>query len=178
MRHLIARVHVSVQGIRRLQVGQTAKISADLYPDENFGARVIRISPVVDPSSGTFKVTLRLDEGEGQIRPGMFVNVRVVTEVRMGSLLILKRAVVYEDGLPHAFVVEDSTARKVPLTVGFEDTDYLEVLEGVVQGDSVVVVGQNGLKDGAHVRVIHTDGLVIPAEPNSTDAAIESEKPS
>ena len=52
--------------------------------------------------------------------------------------------------------------------VGFEDTRNLEVLSGVSPGDSIVVVGQNGLKDQARVRVIEGKGLRIPAKPDTT----------
>jgi membrane fusion protein (multidrug efflux system) len=174
LRRLIARVHVSVKEILRLRVGQQARLSADLYPNTVFDAEVIRISPVVNPASGTFKVTLRLKDSDGRIRPGMFVTAHVVTEVRSAALLISKKAVVYEDGEPHAFVVRDSTAQKVALTVGFQDIDHLQVMDGLKGGDPVVVVGQNGLKDGAHVRVIPGPGLMIPAAPDSSSSPEKS----
>jgi hypothetical protein len=67
------------------------------------------------------------------------------------------------------FVVSDSTATRVRLDIGFEDTENLEVLDGTKQGDRIVVVGQNGLKDQAKIRVIDGPGLRIPAKPDSTE---------
>ena len=52
----------------------------------------------------------------------------------------------------------------------FSDADRMEVRSGLTPGDSIVVVGQTGLKDKARIRVISGEGLVIPAEPDSTEA--------
>ncbi len=165
---LIARVHVPGREMRNLSVGRPAMITTDFLPDSTLRGRVMRISPVVDPGSGTFKVTLELHNTDGQLRPGMFVKSHIVTATHEQAVLVPKRAVVYDDGLPHVFVVEDSTARKVKLEVGFEDSKHLEVLSGIERGDLIVVVGQNGLKDQAKVRVIEGEGLRIPARPDTT----------
>ena len=99
----------------------------------------------------------------------MFVNTHIVTATHENAVLVPKRAVIYDDGLPHVFAVKDSVASKIQLEVGFEDSDNLEVLAGVEKGDRIVVVGQNGLKDEAKIRVIEGEGLRIPPDkPDST----------
>ena len=169
MKSLISRAHIPGSELPNISLGQPARITTDLMPDVDFAGRIIRISPVVDPNSGTFRVTLAIDDEEGKLRPGLFVTTKIVTATHDRALLVPKRAVVYDDGYPHVFVVQDSTARKIQLDVGFEDTRNLEVLSGVSPGDSIVVVGQNGLKDQARVRVIEGKGLRIPAEPDTTE---------
>jgi RND family efflux transporter MFP subunit len=169
LRSLISRAHIPGGELPNISVGQPARITTDLLPDDDFPGRIIRISPVVDPNSGTFRVTLAIDDADERLRPGMFVTTRIVTATHDEALLVPKRAIVYDDGYPHVFVVQDSTARKIQLDVGFEDTENWEVLSGVAQGDSIVVVGQNGLKDLARVRVIQGKGLRIPATPDTTE---------
>ena len=168
MERLIARVHVPGREMRDLSVGRPAVITTDFLPDSTLKGRVMRVSPVVDPGSGTFKVTLELHNTDGQLRPGMFVKSHIVTETHEHAMLVPKRAVVYDGGLPYVFVVEDSTASKVKLELGFEDSNHLEVLSGIERGDLIVVVGQTGLKDQAKVRVIEGEGLQIPARPDTT----------
>ena len=168
MRSLISRAHIPGSELRNISVGQPARIATNLLPDVDFPGRIIRISPVVDPNSGTFRVTLAIDDANGGLRPGMFVTTHIITATHDQALLVPKRAIIYDDGHPHVFVVQDSTARKIQLDIGFEDTENLEVLSGVSQGDSIVVVGQNGLKDLARVRVIEGKGLRIPAKPDTT----------
>lgn len=167
---LIAHVHVPGQGMQNLTLGQRAMVTTDFLPDTKFQGRILRISPVVDPGSGTFKVTLELDASDRRLRPGMFVNAHIVTATHTDAVLVPKRAVVYDDGMPHVFVVADSTAQKVRFDVGFDDTEHVEVVSGIAKGDLIVVVGQNGLKDKARVRIIDGEGLRIPAKPDSSDA--------
>ncbi|MDA0710812.1 MAG: efflux RND transporter periplasmic adaptor subunit [bacterium] len=164
---LIAQVHVPGQGMQSLVIGQFALITTDFLPDLKFEGHILRISPVVDPSSGTFKVTLELNADDRRLRPGMFVNAHIVTATHEHAVLVPKRAVVYDDGMPHVFVVSDSTAQKVRFVIGFDDTEHVEVVSGVEKGDLIVVVGQNGLKDNARVRIIDGEGLRIPARPDS-----------
>ena len=168
---LIAHVHVPGQGMRHLSVGQRARVTTDFLPDEKFEGRIVRISPVVDPASGTFKVTLEMQAREGLLRPGMFISAHIVTATHADAVLVSKRAVVYDEGLPHVFVVSDSTANKVLFQIGFDDTEYVEALSGVSMGDLIVVVGQNGLKDKARVRIIEGEGLRIPSAPDTSLSA-------
>jgi len=170
---LIAQVHVPGQGMRNLDIGQKALVTTDFLPDAKFDGKILRISPVVDPGSGTFKVTLELQAEGRLLRPGMFVNAHIVTATHKKAVLVPKRAVVYDDGMPHVFVVSDSTANKVRFEMGFDDTEFVEVTSGVKKGDQIVVVGQNGLKDKAKIRIIKGEGLRIPAKPDSTKDSAE-----
>ncbi len=170
---LIAYVHVPGQGMHNLAVGQPALVTTDFLPGTKFEGKILRISPVVDPGSGTFKVTLELKSKNRLLRPGMFINAHIVTATHPQAVLVPKRAVVYDDGMPHVFVVSDSTVNKVRFEMGFDDTEFVEVLAGVKKGDQIVVVGQNGLKDKAKVRIIEGEGLRIPAKPDSTEEQAE-----
>ncbi len=168
MERLISRVFVPGREMMNVRAGQRAKVTTDFLPGAAFAASVIRISPVVDPNSGTFKVTLELEDDEGQLRPGMFVNTHIITATHDQAVLVPKRAVVYDDGLPHVFVVEDTIARQVRLEVGFEDSEHLEVVSGLSHDQRIVVVGQNGLKDLARIRIIEGEGLRIPTRADTT----------
>ena len=169
LKKLIAYVHVPGRDMRHIGLGQQARVTTDFLPGEEFEGYILRISPVVDPRNGTFKVTLGVDESADLLRPGMFITVNIVTATHGDAVLVPKRAVVYDDGFPHVFVVSDSLATRKRLEIGFEDSENLEVLSGTALGDLIVVVGQNGLKDEAKVRIIEGEGLRIPAKPDSTD---------
>ena len=56
------------------------------------------------------------------------------------------------------FVLHDTVAKKILLKPGYDETDFVESLNGIQEGDQVVVVGQNGLKDGARVRSVNIFG--------------------
>ena len=124
---------------------------------------------MVDPNSGTFKVTVGIHNESknppnvGRLKPGMFVNVRIVTETHHDVPVIPKNAIVYDGGLRYVFLVQDSVAVKTLIEPGFSARDSLEVYSGVAAGDSIIVVGQEGLKDRAKVKVVSED-LLPPKE--------------
>jgi membrane fusion protein (multidrug efflux system) len=167
MSNLIVKVFVPGREVHSLAVGQSAMLTSDFLPGAKFRGQIKRISPVVDPSSGTFKVTVGVAGGDGALKPGMFVNAHVVTATHEDAVIVPKSAVVYDDGLPYVFVARDTTAERVRLDVGFADGEKMEVMSGVKRGDQIVVVGQNGLKDKARIRAVKGEGLLIPAKPDT-----------
>ncbi len=157
---LIARVHVPGQYLREVQVRQAAQIESDFLRDMVFEGYVKRISPVVDPQSGTFKVTLGIDDQWEHLRPGIFVTARIITDTHAGAILIPKEAIVYDGSDRFVFVVRDSTANRVKLDAGFENSRFVEARSEIADTTQVIVVGQNGLKDQARIRVVATSSDV------------------
>ncbi|MEE3263085.1 MAG: efflux RND transporter periplasmic adaptor subunit [Candidatus Latescibacterota bacterium] len=157
---LIARVHVPGQYLREVQVRQAAQIESDFLRDMVFEGYVKRISPVVDPQSGTFKVTLGIHDQWEHLRPGIFVTARIITDTHAGAILIPKEAIVYDGSDRFVFVVRDSTAHRVKLDAGFENSRFVEARSEIADTTQVIVVGQNGLKDQARISVVATSSDV------------------
>ncbi|MEL6348894.1 MAG: hypothetical protein AAFV53_37665, partial [Myxococcota bacterium] len=76
--------------------------------DASATGAVARISPVVDPTSGTVRVTVNIDPGQDTLRPGQFVKVRLEVDRHDDVMTIPRRALVYEDGEPIAWIVADA----------------------------------------------------------------------
>lgn len=150
---LKVEVNLPEKDLARVALGQTARLTSEVLEGVEVAGKVLRISPVVDAASGTVKVTIAVDPGQTSLRPGMFVAADIVTATREGALLLPKRALVYEAGEPRAFVVDGGKAVRRALELGFTEQDRVEVVKGVADGESVVVVGQSILRDGALVRV-------------------------
>ena len=153
---LIARVFAPGQYLTTIGNDQSALITSEFLPDKRFQGWVKRISPVVDPRSGTFKVTVGLRDRWEYLRPGLFVNVRIITDTHTNAVLIPKQAIVYDGGDRFVFAVEDTAAARIKLQPGFEDTDFIESLAGIDSGTPIIVVGQNGLKDRTRVRIVNS----------------------
>ncbi len=160
---MIARVFVPGQYLSAINNGQQSVITSDFLPDKSFKGWVKRISPVVDPRSGTFKVTVGVRDRFEYLRPGLFVSVRIVTDTHEKAILIPKQAIVYDGGDKFVFAVDDTVAVRVKLQPGFEDVEYVEALADVEVGSSIIIVGQNGLKDGTRVRVVN-DNQALESE--------------
>ena len=162
---IVARVYVPGRYLPVVAQNQPAIITSEFQPDRVFKGWVKRISPVIDPKSGTFKVTVGVrGEKPTDLPPGLFVNVRIVTDTRESAVLIPKRAVVYEGGERYVFCVLNGRAVKRKLVAGYDDPNHVEAVSGFEVGTPVIVLGQSGLKDGALVRIVN------PVEPLPTTA--------
>ena len=105
------------------------------------------------------------------IYPGMFVNVRIIVDNRKDSILIPKDAVVHEGDLKYIYTVKGGKARKQLLQEGYSNVEFVQATSGVSQGDAVIVMGHNALKDGANVKIV-TDAVAAEnADPSRVSSA-------
>lgn len=166
---LYARVFIPEKDIQKVHVGQKALITVDAYPGKKFWGHVKMINPIVDPESGTVKVTIMLLKKGTPIRPGMFATVKIITDTHPNALVIPKRALLLESEIDRVFVVQDSVARQRDVKLGFADGNRIEVLSGLNEGDWVVVVGQEGLQNGARVRMVNEKGTAVATVSSQTE---------
>jgi len=154
---LIARIYLPERDVLGLEEGRTVQIRLDAADQVSFAGRIRQISPVVDTSTGTVKVTVEATEPPNLVRPGSFVSVNIVRESHPEALLLPREAVLRELQKAHVFVAEDDVAEKRSVTLGLEEGDLIEVISGVEAGDQVIVAGQGGLKDGSAVKILIAD---------------------
>ncbi|MCB1022188.1 MAG: efflux RND transporter periplasmic adaptor subunit [Bryobacterales bacterium] len=151
---LFADVFLSEPDSRRVRPGQQVEVRLDSGETEKVVGKVARVSPVVDDSTGTVKVTAELRTTDASYRPGAFVRVAIETDVRNETVLIPKRAIVEQDGESFVFVSDGETAKRRSVELGYEDGDAVEVRSGVKAGEKVIVAGQGSLKDGGKTRLV------------------------
>lgn len=158
---LVARVYVPEKELPKLRRGLPARLTASALGRDPYEGRVIRISPVVDPGSGTVKVTVGIPDWRG-LRPGLYVDVALVTAVHEEAVRVPKRALLYDQDQTFLYRVVDGegdggalAVERLPVRPALEDAQYVEPTgEALAPGDRVVVAGQAGLKDGTRVRVL------------------------
>ena len=100
------------------------------------------------------KVTVEAVTPPLTVRPGAFVTVELLRETRPKALLVPRAAVVRELHESFVFVAQDGKARKRAVTLGLEEGERLEVVEGLKAGEQVVISGQGALKDEAPVSIV------------------------
>ncbi len=151
---LLARPFVPENLSGQLAPGQPAYVRVQALPDRRIPAQVRLISPVVEASSGTFKVTVALTEPPPEVKPGMFATIFITVSQQARALVIPKRALTLDRAEPTVYRLQDGRAQLAAITLGEADGDRVEVRTGLVEGDRVVVVGQDKLLDGTLVRVV------------------------
>ncbi len=186
---LQAVLNVPERQLGILKAGQTVRLDADALSGKKFAGEIKRIAPVVDPASGTFRVTCEFHDTTGILRPGMFGRIEIVYDHRESALTVPRSAVVEEDGETSVFVVERAviaaatatatkdalgkTQAKVTSTpaaegfvahrrlvkLGYLDTDRAEIREGIEDGARVITVGRNAVRDGTAVQILPSQGV-------------------
>jgi membrane fusion protein, multidrug efflux system len=165
---IVARIYVPEKELARLRTGQSARLATQADKDFPYSGSVDRISPVVDPQTGTVKVTVALDGDQG-LRPGMYVEVVLVTDTHSEALLVPKRSLVYDKDQTFVYKLgEERRVSRVPVQARLSDKEFVEPEGGLMEGDQIVIAGQAGLKDGSLVR--------LPGDPDPADEEKESEE--
>jgi membrane fusion protein (multidrug efflux system) len=159
---LLARVHIPAKRMGFVDVGQAMEISL-----ESTGAvltgKVSLVSPIVDPATGTVKVTAEVHDYPPETRPGDFAQARIVTDRHKQTKLVPSTAVFEEQGQSVLYVVEENRAVRRVVETGFIDGERTEVVSGLTPDELVVVKGQRQLRDGIGVEILEGPPHVLAA---------------
>jgi membrane fusion protein (multidrug efflux system) len=151
---LLAFVHVPEKEFRKLAPGQPADVVVDALGGEHFTGKISRISPTVDPQTGTFRARVEVPDATRRLKPGMFARVNIAYERREDALQLPRTAILDADGEQSVYVVVKDKAEQRKITTGLANSGWIEVLQGLKGDEQVVVVGQAGLKSGTAVKVV------------------------
>ncbi|HSM99428.1 MAG TPA: efflux RND transporter periplasmic adaptor subunit [Rudaea sp.] len=179
MNPLQAVLNVPERQLGILKAGQAVQLEADALPGRKFAGSILRIAPVVDPASGTFRVTCQFHDASAVLRPGMFARIDIVYDQRADALTVPRSALVEEDGQTSVFVVDKApaapaakteagktatktpavtpsgfVAHRQPVKTGYSDGDKVEIVSGLDAGARVITVGRNAVRDGTAVLVL------------------------
>ena len=152
MSELHAIVHLPESEKAELKAGQTAFVQV-ASREAPFQGHIERISPIVDRSTGTIRVTVALSGLDG-LRPGMFGRVGIIYDTHENTMLVPKAALITEDSDAFVFVVKEGVAHKKLVTTGFVNTESIEIISGLEPQDFVITMGQRNLKDQTQVEII------------------------
>jgi membrane fusion protein, multidrug efflux system len=169
-----ARIYVPERYLADLKTNQLGRIYSHSLPGKVFDAHVKRIAPVVDSTSGTVKITLGV-EHQGELRPGMFVDVELVIATHPLALLIAKRSIVYDNDQMYVYrLMEERRVERVFVEPLLADRDHIEPKSGFKDGDEIVIAGQTGLKEDALVTL---PGDPLPDEDKDESKVAETNAP-
>lgn len=130
-------------------------VTFDAYPGETFEGTVKRVHPSVDPATRTFTVEVQIANSGERLRPGMFARVGIDMGTR-ANVVVPDRAVVKQTGSgnKYVYVYRNGTVYFCRVQLGERIDNAYELLEGVADGDTVVISGQARLADGVAVELM------------------------
>lgn len=151
---LLIRVYVPASDAINLEKGMQAEVATEVLEGLVFNGDVKLINPRLDTNTGTVKVTVEVFDQTRRLKPGMFVEVRIAIGQKENVLVIPRRAVVYKQNKAYVFVVNRGQAAEREVVLGLTEEDDVEVLDGLQEGERIVEVGVEALKDGQRVEIV------------------------
>jgi len=155
----------------------SVSVTAEALPGVDFAGELVRVSPDIDPESGSFRVTVDVEPVQHGVRllPGMLVRLRVVTHRHPDALVVSKRALRREGETSVIFAVRDGVAVRIVVDEAYSDEALVEVRphDGyeLEAGDEVVIVGNRDLEDGDPVDVTREAVAATESSANAKDEA-------
>lgn len=138
---------VNEEDIPRVRVGQKALLRTDAFANQVLHGAVKQITPAGDPVAKTFRVRIGLPD-DTPLRVGMSVESNIVSREKPDVLLVPANAVVNNS----LFAVENGRARRRKVEVGIRGTGFVEIVNGVAEGELVASPATANIKDGGRVR--------------------------
>lgn len=161
-----------------LKEGLKAEISVEAYPGVVFEAVVSRVSPVVDTTSRTKEVVLHFNRRDERVNAGMFGKVKLYTKDYEGQVVMPSDALVTLNDEFYAYAVKEDgqSVERRKVKTGESVDGKVQILEGLKEGEKVVIQGQTSLNDGSKIRDIGNAGAKSADTENTGDEKNEAEK--
>lgn len=137
----------------QVELAQSARISVDAYPKQEFKGSVTQISPLVDINTRTAPIQITIDNPEHLLKSGMFAKVTLILKEIKDVPVILKEALLGNDSNQYVYIIENNKAQLRKVSLGIRQGPYWEIKEGLKEGDLVVILGQQRLYEGANVII-------------------------
>jgi RND family efflux transporter MFP subunit len=144
--------NVASSEIARLAEGQKVRFSVAAFPEEEFAASLLTISPAVQLQNRSVAVRAAVPNPGGKLKAGMFVKGRIIIGVKPAAVVVPLDAVWRRVGqASFVYVVEQSRARRREVKLGIEQPQTIEIAAGLQAGEVVVAEQNLELADGVSV---------------------------
>ena len=166
---LVVNVLVSELDVPSLERGNRVDVNVDAHPDRTYAGRIRRIFPSADTVSRLVPVEVALTGADARdLTIGFLARARFELAPRENILMIPSAALIETVGQPAVFLLRGNSVSRRTVERGESYQGRVEIRSGLAIGDSVVVAGQNMLRDGATVRVVRTPAGDV-AQPEISD---------
>ncbi|MCX7710751.1 MAG: efflux RND transporter periplasmic adaptor subunit [Clostridia bacterium] len=153
------RVDVLSDDAEKIKVGQKAIITGEILKDKEYSGEVFFIAPRAETKVSTLgieqqrvEVRIKYDNTAIQLKSGYGVDVKIIAQEKQNTVFVPDKAVFDLEGEDGVFTIKNGKLVLKPVKTGIENDDFIEILEGVSEGDQIVVDPDNKLKPGLRVK--------------------------
>lgn len=150
---MVMEINAPEKDLVKIRAGLEANIVLDAYPEQKFKGRVIRLSPILDPATRTGSVEIEVPNPKMMLKAEMFARVELDLGTRHNTLLVPREALVSHDQQRGVFKLQDDIARFQPVDAGVTQGGDVEVISGLKEGEAVITLGVNLVKNGDKVQL-------------------------
>lgn len=167
-KNIKAKLSVPEVDISRIALEQRVFATFPAYPDTQFVGFVYRVDEAIDPETRTLEIEVRMDNPSGMLKSGQFGQFLIETERHEQTVVVTDIAVMTQTEVEvtelgelnevkkhYVYLVKDGKAEKRFVKPGIYSQGKWELTEGINIGDSLIVMGQNIVKDGNPIRVVN-----------------------
>ncbi len=156
---LYVRAGIAESDIASVQIGQQAEILIDAFPQKKFKGEIVTKGAAIDPTTKSVEIKIKIIEPEVEVPPGVFARVNILVKNNPEALIIPVTALTRKGDQLYVFVFNQGkgVVEKRAVVTGVTEGDRAEILEGVQEGEEIVVKGNLTLEDGDQVRVINQE---------------------
>jgi membrane fusion protein (multidrug efflux system) len=144
---------VTEKDVGRLKKGQEAVFKVDTFPGREFKGNVSIIYPSLEERTRTLEVEALVPNKDGLLKPGTFAHVTLYTGAERDVVIVPVTALLYEGESVKIFIIEDGKAKERYLKIGNKYGEFMEITDGLQDGEQVVLSGQQNLAEGVKVNV-------------------------
>lgn len=156
---LYIKAGISEKDIASIQIGQEAEILIDAFPQEKFYGEVTSRGVMVDPTSKSMEIKIKIIEPHVDIPPGVFARADIMIENKPDALIIPSTALTRKTQGLYVYVLNDDRdmVEKRAIVTGMIQDNQVEVVEGLQENEVVVILGNIDLEEGNQVRVTNRE---------------------
>ena len=157
MANLKAHINIPESYYPSIKEGMNVAITSDVFTDKEFKGIIEIVSPVIDATTHTFQVQIKISNAGGVLRPGMFARVGVDFDKIKAKVVPYQSVLKLQSSNErYVFLNDNGTAKRVKVQIGKRYDDKVEIMsDELKEGDQLVVVGQARLVDGVKVNVVN-----------------------
>lgn len=146
-------VDIAEVNLMLVKKGATATVRVDALGSRVFKGNITRIYPRINPINRTFRMEVEIDNSEYHLKPGMFARLDIKTQTFKNVIIVPLKALIGEDkDAGYVMVAVGNRVEKRPVKLGLFDDRLIEVREGLVPGENIVVAGNYALEEGTVIK--------------------------
>jgi RND family efflux transporter MFP subunit len=146
-------INIQEKDVIQVRRGTRAEITVDAYDNRVFSGTVTRMADALDLSTRSMPVEIDIPNYGHDLKPGMFATVTLITGEHPNAISIPTMAVQRDDSGSFIFIANNNVASRKRITLGAEVSARSEVLSGLDGSESVIVIGQQLVKDGGSINI-------------------------